>query len=124
MSAAGPRTVTLTLSADGTAVLQQTKGDESTKQHASWKKDGKMIVITFDATADGKTPAPMQFELKKNTLIPQMANNAEMGAFAYPTLQPFGAETVNAGASSNNCTHGTTGPCANRQTWNSKTPAK
>jgi hypothetical protein len=122
MSVDGPRTVSLQLSADGTAVLQTTKGDEATKFHARWRKEGKNIVLTFDPSADGTTPAPMGFEFKKNSLIPRFANNPALGAFAYPTLTPFGEDAVNINAgASGSCTTGQATNCAQRQTWSSGT---
>ena len=120
MSADGPRTVSLQLSADGTAVLQTTKGDNATKLHARWRKDGSKIILTFDPASDGTTPDPMEFELKKNSLIPQFANSPVLGAFAYPVLTPFGADTVNANAgASGSCVTGQATNCGTRQTWSS-----
>jgi len=123
MSLDGPRTVSLQLSADGTALLQSTKGDDATKLHGRWRKEGKNIVLTFAPAADGTSPpAPMEFELKKNSLIPQFANNPALGAFAYPTLTPFGADSVNINAgASGSCVTGQATNCAQQETWSSGT---
>lgn len=122
MTADGPRMIMLQLSEDGTAILQQNRGDNTSKLHAHWAKKGNKVAVSFDPVQGQTTPPPMEFELKKNKLIPQIADNAKMGVYAYPTLQPFGPETVNAGAGSYSCVTGQAGPCAVRETWSSNAP--
>jgi len=122
MTAKGPQMIMLQLSPDGTAVFQQTQGDNSVKLHAQWRKDGNIVSVRFDPIP-GQPPKPtVAFELKKNQLIPQIPGNDKMGNFAYPTLTPFGPETVNAGAGSTTCANGMPGTCVNRETWSSNGP--
>jgi hypothetical protein len=122
MTAKGPQMIMLQLSPDGTAVFQQTQGENTVKLHAQWRKDGNIVSVRFDSVP-GQPPKPtVAFELKKNQLIPQIPGNAQMGNFAYPTLTPFGPETVNAGAGSTTCANGMPGTCVNRETWSSNGP--
>ena len=119
MTTQGPQMIMLQLSGDGTAVFQQTQGENTVKYRAEWRKDGNIISIRFNHV-DGQPNKPtMAFELKKNQLIPQIPGNADMGNYAYPTLTPFGPDEINAGAGSTTCANGMPGTCINRQTWSS-----
>jgi hypothetical protein len=122
MTAQGPQMIMLQLSADGTAVFQQTQGENTVKLHAQWRKDGNIVSVRFDPVAGQPAKPTVEFEMKKNQLIPQIPGNAQMGNFAYPTLTPFGPDTVNAGAGSTTCANGMPGTCVNRQTWSSNGP--
>ena len=119
MTTQGPQMIMLQLSADGTAVFQQTQGENTVKYHAEWRKDGKIISVRFNHEPGKPVKPTLAFELKKNQLIPQIPGNSEMGNYAYPTLTPFGPDEVNAGAGSTTCANGMPGTCVNRQTWSS-----
>jgi hypothetical protein len=114
------RVITLEFTKDGTGMYQEHSGKKSIDTQMHWSRQGKKVTVVVKPEDGKEADAPLIFELKHKFLVPEGAKESQLGVFAFPTLHPFGPETVGTSSGMTTCVTGAPGPCAMRETWSSK----
>jgi hypothetical protein len=84
---AARRIFTLSLAADGTAVLDTLYiGKDSVTQHGRWMRDGRQIVLTFDPIGSNSPVRPISFHYRDHQLKPVAWDANEWGRAGPPIL--------------------------------------
>jgi hypothetical protein len=84
---AARRVFTLNLAVDGTAVWDTLYiGKHTVTQHGHWTRNGRQIVLTFDATGVNQPPQPITFLFRDHQLHPVDWDANEWGKAGPPTL--------------------------------------
>ena len=84
---AARRVFTLSLAADGTAVLDTLYiGKDDVTEHGRWTRTGRQIVLTFDAMGANPPPEPITFRYRHRQLNPVTWDSNEWGRRGPPVL--------------------------------------
>jgi hypothetical protein len=84
---AARRVFTLTLAADGTAILNTLYiGKNDATQPGHWTQSGSQIVLTFDAIGSNRPPGPIIFRHRDHQLSPVRWDPSEWGRMGPPVL--------------------------------------
>ncbi len=84
---AAKRVFTLSLAADGTAILDTLYiGKDSVTQRGRWTRAGRQIVLSFDPIGANRPPQPITFRYRHRQLNPVTWDSNEWGRNGPPVL--------------------------------------
>jgi NlpE N-terminal domain len=92
---AAKRIFTLSLAADGTAILDTLYiGKDSVTQHGRWLQSGSQIILTFDPMGANGPPRPITFRHRDHELSPVRWDPSEWGRAGPPVLHRARAKAI------------------------------
>ena len=111
------RVITLEFAKDGTGSYDERSGVRVISRPIHWSRSGKIVTVALKPEEGKEAEPPLVFELKRKSLVPEGASHP--GVFTFPTLHPFGPESLGNALGMTTCVTGAPGPCLQRETWNS-----
>jgi hypothetical protein len=118
------RVITLEFAKDGTGSYDERSGVREVSRPIHWSRNGKIVTVALKPEDGKEAEPPLVFELKRKSLVPHGAKASQLGVFAFPTLHPFGPESLGNASGMTSCVTGAPGPCLLRETWNSNKSGK
>jgi hypothetical protein len=114
------RVVLIEFAADGSAIVEQNWHEKDPQIWLThWKRNKKVVTLTYDAAGDKPTPDPLVFNFKHDTLT-ATSWDATLGVLGPPKLTPFGGKIPQVTSVASCQALNTTDPTKNCITWDSR----